>query len=99
MDNDKADQLKFVELKKEVEELKQVVNSFDDGDEYDEEDSVEEDVLSLNREEGEQSFDQEEDEEEIKEVEKVDNISYKPSTFKQSAVDYKEKNKKKKNQS
>ena len=50
LDNDKADQLEFTDLKLKVEEIKEIVDSFDDDgsdDEFDDEDSVEEDVLSL----------------------------------------------------
>jgi hypothetical protein len=50
IDNDKADRLEFHELQTKVEELKEIVEAFDevdDDDEYDDEDSIEEDVLSL----------------------------------------------------
>ncbi|CAI2384634.1 unnamed protein product [Moneuplotes crassus] len=51
LDNDKADQLEFMELQQKVIDLKEIVDSFDedDEDEFDDEDSVEEDVLSLNQ--------------------------------------------------
>ncbi|CAI2386022.1 unnamed protein product [Moneuplotes crassus] len=52
LDNDKADQLEFIELQQKVADLKKIVDSFDEEDsedEFDEEDSVEEDVLSLHQ--------------------------------------------------
>ena len=51
LDNDKADKLELFELKNKVDELQQVIDSFNEEDDDDDEDvdSVEEDVLSLNR--------------------------------------------------
>ena len=63
LDNDKADKLEFIQLKRNFEDLKEIVESFDENldDEFDDVDSVEEDVLSLDRFEVKKSTEKEED--------------------------------------
>ena len=89
LDNDKADKLEFDQLRNKVEELKEIVDSFDDmddEDEFDDEDSIEEDVLSLAKsgEEPDNASEESQEAEEINPIESQPVEKSKPleSTFK-----------------